>query len=95
MVRTALAYHGVDLSIPFEISLSPHGRVVVDGEHPDRALIEDLLRDHPTFSDAFRDLATGQAPPPEQEGGRPGRDFCVVWNGSQCMIHPSCAASVR
>jgi hypothetical protein len=47
----------IDADVPFELKFDGHNGLVVDGNHPQRAEIEDLVRDDPALITAFHRVA--------------------------------------
>jgi hypothetical protein len=48
---------GVDLSEPIQLKEDGHGGVVVNGDHPDRSLIEDIFAGDSKLTDDFQQVA--------------------------------------
>jgi len=51
----------VDTGTPVTLDVAGDGRVVVRGDHPDKAKIERLFAEDPAFADRYRAVASGQS----------------------------------
>lgn len=56
-LQQQLESYGVDSSQAVTLKLGPQGAIEVDGDHPERAKIEDLLRQDGDLTAAFRELS--------------------------------------
>ena len=64
-LREHFARLGIDLSRPVPLKQDGQGGVIVDGEHPDRVLIESLFHTHSRLTEQFNTLSVALA---EQSG---------------------------
>jgi hypothetical protein len=51
----------VDTDVPVTLDVASDGRIVVRGDHPDKAKIERLFAEDPEFANRYRAVASGQA----------------------------------
>ncbi|MCW2237848.1 hypothetical protein [Azospirillum canadense] len=51
----------VDTSVPVQLDIASDGRILVRGDHPDKAKIERLFAEDPDFADQYREVAGAQA----------------------------------
>ncbi len=51
----------VDTSVPVQLDVASDGRILVRGDHPDKAKIERLFAEDPDFADQYREVAGAQS----------------------------------
>ena len=56
-LRERFAQLGIDLKSPLRLKQDGRDRVVVDGDHPDRVLIESIFRDDHELTKLFHEVA--------------------------------------
>ncbi|MEQ8788659.1 MAG: hypothetical protein RIC55_20280 [Pirellulaceae bacterium] len=102
-LQDRLAAGGVDLSQPITLQTDSFGGIEVAGDHPDRALIEQILADDAALTAAFQQLssehatvATGDAKSLEKGNDSAydrvlkdirRRDFRVTFQGEQASVN--------
>ncbi len=61
ILQTRLLARGIDTTRSFELSCDDRGQIMIDGDHPQRAEIEDLFRNDPALTDAATRILSGAA----------------------------------
>jgi hypothetical protein len=84
-LREHFARLGIDLSNPVPLKQDGQGGVIVDGEHPNRVLIESLFNTHGELTEQFHALAIALA---EEAGNNEydSEDFRLVIDGAREAI---------
>lgn len=60
-LREKFAQLGIDLATPLRLKQEGRDRVVVDGDHPDRVLVESIFRDDQELTKLFSKVADSAA----------------------------------
>jgi len=55
-LRSALSEKGIDTSVPMRLQVDTAGRVVLAGDHPDKARIEAIFAEDDQLANAFREV---------------------------------------
>lgn len=56
-LRETFARLGIDLTTPLRLKQDGRDRIIVDGDHPDRVLIESIFRDDEELTNLFNQVA--------------------------------------
>ena len=56
-LQSQLRKEGVDCDQPFKLTVANDGKVVVSGDHPDKAKIEKYFEENPEMRDRFADIS--------------------------------------
>ena len=56
-LQSQLRNEGIDCDQPFKLTVAYDGKVVVSGDHPDKAKIEKYFEDNPEMRDRFADIS--------------------------------------
>lgn len=76
---------GINTDAPVRLKSDGDGGVIIDGEHPDRVLIESLFNSHDELTAQFRELATAAVEQDKEERRHPD-DFRITIDGPGAAI---------
>ncbi len=85
-LREKFAQFGIDLSAPLRLKQDGRDRVVVDGDHPDRVLIESIIGNDEELANLFDDVAEAANKSQKQTGSGITQDFRFVLSQSDALI---------
>jgi len=78
-LRKRFAQLGIDLTTPLRLKQAGRDRVVVDGDHPDRVLVESILRDDKELTELFHEVADSSARDRDEANSGITKDFTWFW----------------
>ncbi len=85
-LRERFAQLGIDLTMPLRLKQDGRDRVIVDGDHPDRVLIESVFRDDEELTNLFNEVADAAARERAETDSGIARDFRLVLNPTDALI---------
>ena len=85
-LREKFAQLGIDLSAPLRLKQDGRDRVVVDGDHPDRVLIESIIGNDDELANLFNEVAEAASKRQQQTGSGITQDFRFVLGQSDALI---------
>ena len=85
-LRERFAQLGIDLSTPLRLKQDGRDRVVVDGDHPDRVLIESIFGNDEELTDLFESVAQQAANLEEENDSGITKEFRFVLGQSDALI---------
>ncbi len=85
-LRERLDSIGIDLSTPVRLKSDGGGGVIVDGDHPDRVVIESLLNADADLTALFHTVASRAAEEAEPRPTRTAEDFRLIIEPADARI---------
>lgn len=85
-LRERFTQLGIDLSTPLRLKQDGRDRVVVDGDHPDRVLIESIFGNDEELMDLFKGVAQSATDLEEPSDSEITREFRFVLGQSDASI---------
>jgi len=78
LLRERLAAAGVDTSTPLRLKQGSEDNIIVDGDHPDRVVVEGLFAHDPQLRELFHRLADTASNQRASRAGRGAQEFRLV-----------------
>lgn len=85
-LRERFAQLGIDLSPPLRLKQDGHDRIVVDGNHPDRVLIESIFGSDDQLASLFHEVAEAATNSRQKSGPAITQEFRLVLGQSDALI---------
>ena len=85
-LRERLASFGVDLTTPVRLKQDERNRVVVDGNHPDRVLIESIFGNDDELTNLFQQVADAASQAQREKTSEITGDFRFVIEPTGALI---------
>ncbi|MDA1052561.1 MAG: hypothetical protein O3C40_19055 [Planctomycetota bacterium] len=85
-LRERFSQLGIDLSTPLRLKQDGRERVVVDGDHPDRVLIESVFRADEELTNLFTAVADSAAGSRRETGSGITKEFRFVLGPTDALI---------
>jgi len=85
-LRERFAQFGIDLTTPLRLKQDGRDRVVVDGDHPDRVLVESIFRDDKELTELFNEVADSAARGRAEADSGITKDFHLVLGSTDALI---------
>jgi hypothetical protein len=85
-LRERFAQFGIDLATPLRLKQNGRDRVVVDGDHPDRVLVESIFRDDKELTELFHEVADSAARGRAEADSGITKDFHFVLAATDALI---------
>lgn len=85
-LRERFSQLGIDLTTPLRLKQDQRDRVVLDGDHPDRVLVESVFGNDDELTNLFNTIADSAAGQRRQTGSGVTREFRLVLGQSNAAI---------
>lgn len=85
-LREKFAQFGIDLSAPVRLKHDGRNRIVVDGDHPERVLIESIIGNDEELTSLFNNVAAAASEREQQNDSGITRDFRFVLGQADALI---------
>lgn len=85
-LRERFAQLGIDLTTPLRLKQDGRDRVVVDGDHPDRVLVESILDNDEELTNLFNEVAASATSDRDETVSGTTKEFRFVVNQAEASI---------